>query len=213
MSEATRIILVRHGETHWNREARIQGYHANSPLTDTGVAQARAVAARLAEEGIDALYASDAGRTLQTVEPIAAATGLPATHEAGVRERNYGIFEGRTFAEVEEVFPEEFQKYRMRDPHYAIDGGESAVQFRDRIVAALAEIARRHAGKRSVVVTHGGVIGALYRVSLDMPMDAPRVYATRNASLNRFRFDAGRWVLEVWGDVAHLDGEDSLDDA
>jgi probable phosphoglycerate mutase len=210
MSE-TRIILVRHGETHWNREARIQGYNANSPLTDAGIAQARAVAQRLAAEGVDALYSSDAGRTVQTVEPIAAATGLPVIRDSGVRERNYGIFEGRTFAEVEQVFPEAFEKYRTRDPHYAIDGGESAVQFRDRIVAALAEIARRHAGQRSVVVTHGGVVGALYRVALDMPMDAPRVYTTRNASLSSFRFEAERWVLEVWGDVAHLDGE-SLDD-
>jgi len=210
MSE-TRVILVRHGETHWNREARIQGYHANSPLTDTGIAQARAVAERLAAEGIDALYASDAGRTVQTVEPIAAATGLPVTHAAGVRERNYGIFEGRTFAEVEQVFPEAFHKYRTRDPHFAIDGGESAVQFRDRIVAALAEIARRHAGQRAAVVTHGGVIGALHRVALEMPLDAPRVYTTRNASLSRFRFDAERWVLEVWGDIAHLE-EESLDD-
>ena len=210
MSE-TRIILVRHGETHWNREARIQGYSANSPLTDTGIAQARAVAERLAAEGIDALYTSDAGRTLQTVEPIAAATGLAANRDAGVRERNYGIFEGRTFAEVEKVFPEAFEKYRTRDPHYTIDGGESAVQFRDRIVASLSDIARRHAGQRAAVVTHGGVVGAMYRVAMDMPMDAPRVYTTRNASLNRFRFDAGRWIVEVWGDVAHLD-EEALDD-
>ncbi len=210
MSE-TRIILVRHGETLWNRDARIQGYHANSPLSDSGLVQARAVAYRLAIEGIDALYSSDSGRTLQTAEPIGEATGLAVISDMGVRERNYGIFEGHTFAEVEQVFPAEFQKYRLRDPHYSMEGGESAVQFRDRIVAALANIARRHAGKLSVVVTHGGVVGAMYRVAMEQPLDAPRVYTTRNASLNRFRFEEERWVLEVWGDVAHLE-EESLDD-
>lgn len=210
MSE-TRIILVRHGETLWNRDGRIQGYHANSALSHTGHAQARAVAARLALEGINALYSSDSGRTLQTAEPIGGATGLAVIEEMGVRERNYGIFEGHTFAEVEQVFPKEFQKYRERDPHYSIDGGESAAQFRDRIVAALAEIARRHAGQRCVVVTHGGVVGSMYRVTMDQPLDAPRVYTTRNASVNRFLFQAERWVLEVWGDVSHLDQE-SLDD-
>lgn len=210
MSE-TRIILVRHGETLWNREGRIQGYHANSPLSDTGLAQARAVAGRLAAEGIDALYSSDSGRTLQTAEPIGAAAGLEVTRHTGVRERNYGIFEGHTFAEVETIFPEEFQKYRGRDPHFSIEGGESAVQFRDRIVAALSEIALRHEGRRSVVVTHGGVVGSMYRVAMEQPLDAPRVYTTRNASVNRFRFEGQRWVLEVWGDVAHLD-EESMDD-
>ncbi len=207
----TRIILVRHGETEWNREGRIQGFHSDSSLTETGHAQARAVAARLAGEGIDALYASDSGRTRQTVEPIAAATGMAAIPDAGVRERNYGIFEGRTFAEIEKVFPADFQKYRTRDPHYAIEGGESAVQFRDRIVASLEAIARRHAGGRAVVVTHGGVVGSLYRVAMAMPLDAPRVYSMRNASLNRFRFGSDRWELEVWGDVSHLE-EESLDD-
>lgn len=210
MSE-TKIILIRHGETCWNREGRIQGYHANSPLTDAGLLQARAVAERLAAEGFDALYSSDSGRTLQTAEPISAATGHKVTHDIGVRERNYGIFEGHTFAEVEQVFPQEFQKYRARDPDYSIEGGESAVQFRDRIVAALAGIAQRHTGQRSVVVTHGGVVGAMYRVALELPLDAPRVYTTRNASLNRFGFAAGRWVLEVWGDVSHLN-EKSMDD-
>lgn len=207
----TRVILVRHGETHWNREGRIQGYHSDSPLTDIGLAQARAVAARLAAEGIDALYSSDLGRTRQTVEPIAAATRIAAVNEPGVRERNYGIFEGCTFAEIEQIFPEEFAKYRTRDPHYSIQGGESAVQFRDRIIKALAGIAERHPGQRSVVVTHGGVVGSMYRVAMQMPLDAPRVYTTRNASLNRFRFDAGTWMVEVWGDVGHLDSE-SLDD-
>mgnify|MGYP006281981059 CR=1 FL=1 len=207
----TRIVLVRHGETLWNIEGRIQGYHSDSPLTENGHAQAKAVGERLAREGIDALYSSDLGRTRQTAEHIARATGLTLRPEPGVRERGYGVFEGFTFEEIGVEFPEAYAKFRSRDPHFAAEKGESAVQFRDRVMAALADIASRHVGQRTVVVTHGGVVGSMYRVATDTPLDAPRIAPARNASLNHLLFNAGRWTLEVWGDIAHLD-EESLDD-
>jgi len=130
----TRLILIRHGETEWNRAGRIQGYHADSVLTATGREQVRALAARLAREGIDALYSSDAGRTRETAAPIGAAMGLPVVYETALRERNYGVFEGHSFAGVESAFPEEFERFRTRDPHYVPPEGESAAQFRDRVV-------------------------------------------------------------------------------
>ncbi|MGC2518656.1 MAG: histidine phosphatase family protein [Burkholderiales bacterium] len=198
------LILIRHGETEWNRAGRIQGYNADSPLTETGHAQAHALAARLAREGVDALFSSDAGRTRQTVAPIAAATGLPVVFDAALRERNYGVFEGRTFAEIERDFPAEYEKLRSRDPHHAASGGESAARFRDRVTAALAAIAGRTAGRRIAVVTHGGVLGIMHRLAHGMPLYARRDYALHNASLNTFRYAAGRWTLESWGDVSHL---------
>ena len=120
----TRIVLVRHGETRWNIEGRIQGYHSDSPLTDNGHAQARAVGERLAREGIDVLYSSDLGRTRQTAEHIAAATGSPLNTDAGVRERGYGVFEGYTFEEIGKEYPEAYAKFRSRDPHFAAEKGE-----------------------------------------------------------------------------------------
>ena len=120
-----RIILIRHGETKWNREGRVQGYHADSPLTETGHEQARALAERLAHERVDALYASDTGRTSETASPIGAATGLRVIHDAALRERNYGAFEGRTFAEVARDFPAEYERFRTRDPHYVPPGGRA----------------------------------------------------------------------------------------
>jgi probable phosphoglycerate mutase len=206
MAEA-RVILVRHGETEWNRELRIQGYRADSPLTGAGRAQAQAAAERLAREGIDALYSSDAGRARQTAAPVAAATGLAIAEDPDLRERNYGVFEGRTFSEVERAFPEEYRRFRARDPHYAAPEGESAVQFRDRVVAALERIAGCAIGKRVAVVTHGGVLGVLYRHATGMALDTPRDYSIANASLNRLCFSAGRWRIEAWGDVAHLEIE------
>ena len=207
----TRVILLRHGETAWNREGRIQGYNADSPLTDAGLAQARALAARLAREGIDLLYSSDMGRARQTTAPIAAATALPVAYDPGLRERNYGVFEGRTYAEIETDFPADYARFRKRDPEHAAPGGESAVQFDSRVSAALGAIAERAPGKRIAVVTHGGVLSVMYRRAKSIPIDAPRTYTLANASLNRFRHSTGRWTLETWGDVAHLSAE-SLDD-
>ena len=199
-----RLVLVRHGETEWNRAGRIQGFHADSPLTGNGRAQALAVAERLAAEGIDVLFSSDSGRTRQTAEPIAEATGVAPVHDAALRERSYGILEGRTFAEIEVQFPDVFQKIRSRDPHYAVPGGESPVDFRDRILGALERIVHTSAGRRVAVVTHGGVLGVMYRHALDISIEAPRSYTLANASCNHFRYVAGRWTMDAWCDVSHL---------
>ena len=164
----TRLTLIRHGETEWNREGRIQGYHADSVLTAEGRAQAGRVAERLAGERVDALFSSDAGRARQTAAPIAAAVGLDVLYDAGLRERNYGVFEGRTYEEIERESPEAYRKFRSRDPHYAPPEGESGAQFRDRVVAALERVAARSEARHAAVVTHGGVLGIAYRHVTDM---------------------------------------------
>ena len=203
MAEAC-IILIRHAETEWNKAGRIQGYHADSALTEAGRGQVRALAARLAREGIEALYSSDAGRTRETADPISEATRLPVVHDKALRERNYGVFEGHSFSEIETVFPTDFRKFRTRDPHYVPPNGESAVQFRDRVLTVLGAIATRARGQRAAVVTHGGVLGVVYRQAMNIPLEAKRDYLLANAGLNRFRFAAGRWLLDAWADVAHL---------
>ncbi len=208
-----RLILVRHGETEWNREGRIQGYHADSPLTANGQAQARRLAERLASERVRALHSSDAGRARQTAKPIAAAVELEIVYDDALRERNYGIFEGRTYQEIERDYPEAYRKFRSRDPHYAPPEGETVLQFRDRTVAALERVASRAGGICAAVVTHGGVLGILYRHATGMPLESRRTYTLHNASVNRFAYDGTRWSLEAWGDVAHLPAEsiDSVD--
>jgi probable phosphoglycerate mutase len=200
-------VLVRHGETQWNREGRIQGYHADSPLTENGHAQARALAERLAREGIDAIFASDTGRTRMTAHPIGQATGIEVIHHAALRERSYGIFEGRTFAEIERDHPQAYERIRARDPHYAAPGGENAFQFESRIIGALTRIARQCAGKRAAVVTHQGALGVLYRHVLGLAFNQAKRPRLLNASCNHFRFSSGRWVMDAWCDVDHLPNE------
>ena len=212
MGEA-RLILVRHGETEWNREGRIQGYRADSPLTANGQTQARLLAERMANERVRTLHSSDSGRARQTAKPIAAAVELEVLYDDALRERNYGIFEGRTYGEIERDYPEDFRKFRSRDTRYCPPEGETVLQFRDRIVAALERVASRAGGGCAAVVTHGGVLGILYRHATGMPLDSRRTYTLHNASVNRFAYDGTRWSLEVWGDVSHLHAEsiDSVD--
>jgi probable phosphoglycerate mutase len=212
---ATAFLVVRHGETFWNIDGRIQG-HLDSRLTPAGRAQAAAVAERLAAERLDALYSSDLGRARETAAPIAAATGLDPVYDASLRERTYGIFESLTWTEIEARHPAEFARLATRDPSYVVPEGESAIAFRERLLAAFADLAERHAGGRIAVITHGGALGMLYRVATGMPLDAPRDYPLPNAAINRLAWRAGTLALEAWGEVAHLDvvreaGVDSRD--
>ena len=196
---------MRHGETRWNAEGRFQGY-SDSPLTPAGEAQADALAARLAQEKFDAIYSSDLGRVRQTVAPLMARTGQAVQFDAALRERCYGVLEGKTVAELEREFPHDLANYRGRDPHAVPPEGESVAQFHTRIVATLERIAAENGGRHIAIVAHGGVLGALYRHINNLALDSPRVYSLSNASINRFVFNRRRWMIEVWGDVSHLRG-------
>jgi probable phosphoglycerate mutase len=200
---AAELVLVRHGETHWNTESRIQG-HSDSALTPRGRAQARAIAARLAAGRFDALVSSDLGRARDTAAAIAARTGLPALEDARLRERNFGVGEGLTYGELDRRFPEVFARVRETDPDYRIPGGESRREFHDRVVGAFTSLAGRHDGARIVVVTHGGVLAIAYRHVHGLGIAAPHAIPIVNASLNILRFEAGAWHEVLWGDTAHL---------
>lgn len=177
-------------------------------MSKAGLAQANALADRfaeeLAEERIERLVSSDLGRARQTARPIAARLGIPIELVPGLRERNYGIFEGLTYGEIERDYPEEYASLTRRDPAYVIPGGESGGGFRTRVLDALERVASTHAETRVAVVTHGGVLGVLYRCAMKLPVDAERSYSLANASINRVRFAFGSWVIERWGDVTHL---------
>lgn len=217
----TDLILLRHGETAWNREHRIQG-HLDTPLNDEGVRQARAAARRLESErarwGLvpapgalaPAMVSSDLMRCRQTAGPIAAALDLDCPVDARLRERAYGVFEGRTHPEVQRDDPERFERWLRRDPDFDVEGGESLRTFARRIESVLVELAGAHRGRTLVVVTHGGVLDVVNRLCRGLSLEAQRDFEIPNASLNRLRFDGERFELLVWGDVGHW--QDSLDE-
>ena len=200
----THLILIRHGETAWNRERRLQG-QLDIPLNATGVAQAGALARALAAEPIDAVYASDLSRAMQTAAPLAGALGLAVQSDPRLRERCYGALEGMTYAEVAEQLPEDFARWQARIPDYAPDGGESLLAFHERAVEAALALGRRHPGERIALVAHGGVLDCLYREANDMTLEAPRRHELLNASINRLRCDSVRLTVMQWADVGHLE--------
>ena len=199
----TRFIVVRHGETEWNVASRIQGFR-DSPLTARGVAQADAIAGRLAQERFDLLVASDLGRAMQTAERIAARCGLPVIADARLRERNFGVGEGLTYGEIDHEWPEVFSRVRETDPDFVIPGGESRRQFHDRIRDAFVALASEHDGKRVAVVAHGGVLATLYRHMHDIPVARPHRIPIANASYNAVTFEADAWTVQAWDEVDHL---------
>lgn len=207
----TQFILVRHGETDWNRLGRIQGW-LDSPLNARGIAQAESVAARLQREPFDRLVCSDLGRARSTAEIIAARTGRRAQADARLRERHYGIFQGMTRDEARAAHPEAYAEYDAEDVEHAMPGGESMRACFERNLACLEELASCHAGEHIVVVAHGGVLDGLHRHALGLPHVGARAFAIVNASLNWFSCDGAAWRLDRWGDAEHLGAGEALDD-
>ena len=202
--QATRIIAVRHGETAWNVDTRIQG-HLDIPLNDTGHWQARQVARALADEPLAAVYTSDLQRAHATAQAIAQASGAPLVAEPGLRERRFGELEGRTFAEIEAELPEQARRWRQRDPHFAPAGGETLVQLRERIAATTHRLAAQHTEQLIVLVAHGGVLDMLYRLATGLDLQAPRTWLVTNASINRLLWTPQGLTLVGWADTQHLD--------
>lgn len=198
----THFLIIRHGETLWNREHRIQG-QLDSPLSPTGLQQAESLGWRLRKEGLDLLVSSDLGRTLQTAAPIAAATGLGIVKDARLRERAFGVFQQMTPEEIKERWPDEYERWQARDPEFAMEGGESLMQLRARLTACVEELAGRGYAKVGVV-THGGALDALYRIATGTPYSTVRAWPLANASINDIVIDNGHWQVRGWGDIAHL---------
>ena len=207
--QLTRMCIVRHGETAWNAEHRVQG-QLDVPLNAIGQAQAQATSKVLSREKFDVIYASDLSRTQQTARPTASALGMQIRIEKDLRERHYGIFERLTYAEVKVKFPEDYARFEARDPEYAFRTGESLKDFSARSIAILTRIADTHPGKSILVFTHGGVLDKLYRFVTGMPLTAPRDYGIPNAGLNRIEITAAGWQIRAWAEVGHLEG--ALDD-
>ena len=203
--DATRLIVVRHGETAWNVDTRIQG-HLDIPLNATGLWQARQLGDALAGEAISAIYTSDLLRARKTAQAVADATGAALVEEPGLRERAFGSFQGRTFAEVETEHPEQARRWRQRDPDYAPDGGESLRVLRERVVDTTHRLAARHPGELVLLVTHGGVLDVLYRAATRQDIQAPRTWQLGNAAINRLLWTHGHGLSLVgWADTQHLE--------
>jgi probable phosphoglycerate mutase len=211
LEAVTRIVAIRHGETAWNADQRLQG-QLDIPLNAMGQAQAARLAEALRGEGIDQVYSSDLGRAWQTAVAFAGPLGLPLTADVGLRERSFGMLEGLTYREIDEQWPELARRWRARDVDFAPDGAESLTRFSARCVAAVQRLAAAHPGQTLAVVCHGGVLDSLYRAATHVTLDAPRSWVLGNAAINRLLCTPQGFALVGWNDTAHLD-DLALDEA
>jgi len=210
----TRIIAVRHGETAWNVDTRIQG-QLDIGLNERGLWQAERVGKALAEEAIDRIYSSDLQRAHSTAKAIARHAAQASAREVqlhtGLRERGFGTFEGETWADIAEKWPDESRRWKQRDPHFAPPGGETPTQLLARVQATVDDIASRHLGEHIVLVAHGGVMDMLYRLATRQELHAPRTWHLGNAAINRLLWTPDGLSLVGWGDARHLE-DDALDE-
>ena len=209
MEQATQITAVRHGETAWNAQSRLQG-HLDIDLNDLGRWQAQRVGLALADSGISTIYCSDLRRAHDTALAIAQHSGISATDlrlEPGLRERSFGSFEGLTYEQVSALHPEDALRWKQRDPHWAPPGGESPTALRQRITTTLHAIAAQHPGEHIALVSHGGVLDMLYRLATGQALNAPRTWELGNCAINRLLYTPQALTLVGWADTQHLDAE------
>lgn len=204
MLEPTHVLLLRHGQTAWNAEQRLQG-QLDVPLDTVGQRQVAQMAAVLAGEDLAAIYSSDLQRALDTALALARVTGLPVIQDKALRERGFGRLEGLTYAEVDALWPDDALRWRRREPDFGPGGGETLRAFYARSVAAVTRLALPHPGQTIAVVAHGGVLDCMHRAATGLDLGAPRTWQLGNATVNRLLFTGEHFVVVGWDDRAHLD--------
>ncbi len=170
MQAQTEIHLVRHGQTDWNATERVQG-QAESRLTETGWAQARAFGARLELSDFDAVYCSSALRTRQTLEGLLRGRRCTPVYRDALREIHLGPWQGHLRQYVAEIWPAEFEDFKHRPGQFSLDGAETFLQLQQRGLAAIDAIAAAHRGAKVLAVSHGALIKAVYCAIADRPLD------------------------------------------
>jgi probable phosphoglycerate mutase len=210
-AQATRILAIRHGETMWNVDTRIQG-HLDIGLNDTGRWQAERLGMALKDEPITAIYASDLSRAHDIALAVSRHNGVPVQAEPGLRERSFGEFEGRTFAEIKTALPEQAQRWRQRDPSFTPAGGESLLMLKARVLSVAARLAAQHPGEQIALFAHGGVMDILYRAATRLDLQAARTWTLGNTAINRLLWSPEGFSLVGWADVQHL-SEGTLDES
>ena len=202
----TSLIVIRHGETDWNRQHRFQG-QLDVPLNAIGQAQAARLAQRLADEPIDVLLASDLQRAHSTAQAVADLRGHGLQLAPLWREQGFGQLEGLDVPTIRSQHAALWDQWIRHEADYALPGGgESNTAFHDRVMRALQAVLAAHAGARVAVVTHGGVLDMLWRNAQGLSLSGPRQCEIPNTGINRLRWDGQRLHIVAWADDGHLHG-------
>jgi broad specificity phosphatase PhoE len=198
------LLLIRHGETAWNLEGRIQG-RLDPPLNSRGIDQSEKLAERLMlEEQIDVLYSSPLARARRTADIIGSKCERVPVLDNRLVERSAGKVEGMTLAEVKEHFPDVFIAWREEKGRVPLPGGEDPLQFQRRVAAFLESLHARHEDQRIAVVTHGGTLGMLLATLIQLDIQDRFPFRFDNASLCKVEMTRGRPRLDLLNDTCHL---------
>lgn len=203
----TELLLIRHGETEWNVEKRLQG-HLDVALNREGVRQASALGRRLLDEPFDAIFSSDLQRAFDTAQGIAIPRGMTVQLEPDLRERCFGAFEGLLHPEIGERYPEDYAAWKQRDIDARYPSGERHAEtlreFSARSIACINRVASTGGYRKIVIVTHGGVLDSVYRHAMNLGYEHPRDFDVLNAGINRVTWDGATFRIVQWADVSHL---------
>ncbi len=200
------LLLIRHGETDWNNEGRIQG-HTDTPLNARGIAQAEKLAARLAGEKIDALYTSPLARARITADLIAQKLGIAAIPDDRLKEKYLGELEGLTGAEFEQQYPEVYRAWHASAEHFPMPGEETPAAFRQRVQEFLDDAQARHKDATQVaIVSHGGTLGMFLATLIGLDVHRRFPFWFDNASISRVDLSGSRPRLRLLNDTCHLNG-------
>lgn len=202
----TQFCLVRHGETDWNAQRRLQG-HTDIDLNARGRAQADQMARALKAINLqfDVLYTSDLMRAAKTAQAIEQIFGVLASIDPNLRERHLGALQGLTTDDAPLREPELWNVHLRRDVHHNLRSGESIQTFADRIHGALENIRQQHLGKTILLVSHGGALDMMYRLASKQPLEAEKAVSVPNASLSWISHDGKDWKVDRWADTSHLE--------
>ena len=202
------IYLIRHGETEWNKTGRFQG-HSDVPLSAEGRAQAAALGKNLVVDHVDAIYASDLTRAMETAAPLAQRFGLEVISDPLLRELNFGSWEGRNFNDVNAENPDAMKTFYNDPERVNIPDSEPFPEFQRRVAGRVREIVAQERGKRIVIVSHGASIRILFADILSMPIRSIWHVSQLNTAVNKIRFeDDGFAVVTLMNDTSHLRAED-----
>lgn len=199
----TKVILIRHGETAWNAAKRYLG-HSNITLNEDGFRQAELLAERLSRETVDAVYSSDLMRSLETAQLIAQKHKLPVNRDAGLREINFGEWEGLTYSAIMEGWPQLLSSIYTSPGDISIPGGESFSSLRVRATTVLRRYIHNHPEETVAVVTHGGTIRVLLCDIMGMDICNMWTLCQDHTAVNVAEYHSGKWAVSLLNDTKHL---------
>lgn len=205
-----RVTFLRHGQTDWNAQQRLQGQQ-NTPLNALGRAQARAAADCLRWVRFDLAYCSDLERARRTAEIVLAGRDLPLIEDPRLRERSFGCLESLTRPEMDARYPELMDQFRRSGMGFRPPRGESKRDQIERVLDFFDELPARHPNGAVLVVAHGGVLSAWLSgmVSRELGLDPPRhvpLFAVDNCSVSQLHYEAGHWQVKALNVTDHLRG-------